>query len=106
MSGAHIVVQGNFFDMPFNDSTANSNSAIIIKCDFGNIDDVVFQNNWCNGGNFTVYVRSAGSYGPPTNIRILNNRFGRDYHYGLYSVEGNPVIQGNVWDDTGAPANA
>jgi hypothetical protein len=106
MSGAHIIVRGNFFDMPFSDTTANSNSSIIIKTDFGDIDDVLFENNWCNGGNFTVYVRSGAGGGVPTNIRILNNRFGHDYHYGPFSIEGTPLIQGNVWDDTGLPVTA
>jgi len=42
----------------------------------------------------------------PTNIRILNNIFYRDYHYGPFSIEGNPVIEGNVWADTGGPVTA
>ena len=40
--------------------------------------------------------------GAPTNCKLLNNRFGRDYHWGvLINDSPNSVISGNVWDDTG-----
>jgi hypothetical protein len=91
--------------MPIGQDGFRSNAAIIIKADFGPIDDVLFENNWANGGNFTVYSRAGTSYPAPTNVRILNNRFGRDYRYGLYSIDGTIQRSGNVWADTGAPAN-
>jgi hypothetical protein len=102
--GANIVIDGNFFDMPFGEAGANSNSSVIVKTDFGDIDNVTIQNNWCNGGNFTIFVRHGTNFGVPTNVRILNNRFGRDYQFGLFSFDSpDPELSGNVWDDTGDP---
>jgi len=104
MSGSNILIRGNYFDMPINKDGTDSNSAVFIRTAFGPIDAVTVDGNWMNGGNYTVY--SVGYNGViPTNTRITNNRFGRDYRYGLYDLEGTVVVTGNVWDDTGAPAN-
>jgi len=62
----------------------------------GNISDIVYEHNWLNGGNFTMYCGVPG-------ISVRNNRFGRDYIYGIRS--GNcDEWTGNVWDDTEEPA--
>jgi hypothetical protein len=106
--GSGLTVRGNNFDLPW-DIGVESTSAFMIKSDFGPIDNVLIENNWLNGGQYTIYVM-AGSFGgqsypAPTNVRILNNKFGRDFHYGLYYPGAATVRQGNVWEDTGAPAN-
>jgi hypothetical protein len=107
--GSNLTVRGNNFDLPW-DIGVESTSAFMIKSDFGPINNVLIEGNWLNGGQFTIYV-TAGSFNgvnqpSPSNVRILNNRFGRDNHYGLYYPgTATTVRQGNVWDDTGAPAN-
>lgn len=79
-------------------------SAIILKTDFGPIDDVLIEDCLIGGGGFTVYSRDGGKgYGAPTNVRLHRNRFSRDFTFGLFSVDGSIEKVGNVWDDTGRP---
>jgi hypothetical protein len=94
-----VVIRRNWIDVP-----AGGNSAIILKTDFGPISGVTVQENYLNGGNFTVYVRNGG-HGNPTNVRLLNNRFGRDYRFGLFSLDGSVQQQNNIWHDTGRPTS-
>ncbi|MFT5198677.1 MAG: hypothetical protein ACI87O_001335, partial [Planctomycetota bacterium] len=44
---------------------------------------------------------SRPNYGDPTNCRMVNNRFGRDYRYGVLQTTGYVYISGNRWDDNG-----
>jgi len=106
VGGSNYTFRGNNCDMPVTDPPPyKSNACFIIQTNNSPIDNVLIENNWLNGGNFTVYVTDKGNgHGAPTNARILNNRFGRDYRYGLLRTDGNPVISGNVWDDTGGLA--
>ncbi len=68
--------------------------------------DVTIDHNWINGGGFAVYVDAE-------NLRITNNRFGRDAHWAPCNNDRRNsgggvrpfVSKGNVWDDTGAPLN-
>jgi hypothetical protein len=102
MSGSNISITGNNFDMPIDVPGTSSNSAVFIRTAFGPIDNVTVDGNWMNGGNYTVYsVNYLGDI--PTNVSITNNRFGRDYRYGILDLEGTVTLSGNVWDDTGLP---
>ncbi len=107
--GSVFRMVGNNCDMPINAGQPyKSNACAIIQTGDGPIDDVVIENNWLNGGNFTVYLQDKGAtnaslpqYGPVTNARVINNRFLRDYRYGTLSQNGgSPLISGNIWDDT------
>jgi hypothetical protein len=103
--GGGMIFRGNNFDLPW-DVGVESTSAFMIKSDFGPINDVLIEGNWLNGGQFTIYVTEGSFNGedhaPPTDVRILNNRFGRDNQYGpYYPGTATTVRQGNVWDDTG-----
>jgi len=90
------------FDMPKDVSGTRSNSCIIIGAGNGPIDNVIFENNWCNGGNFAMYLgESKHNYGCTTNVQAKNNRFGRKYLYGLLSTSCSTYSCGNVWDDYG-----
>jgi hypothetical protein len=102
--GSHFVFRYNNCDMPITvPDPYKSNACFQIETAEGAIDDVLIEHNWLNGGNYTIQIRDSGN-GAPTNVRILNNRFGRDYRYGLIKVNGGPhTISGNVWDDTGLP---
>ncbi len=56
-----------------------------------------------NGGNYTVYVTTAGGV-PCTDVRVAGNRLGRDYCHGprVFASATN-VWADNVWDDNGQP---
>ena len=77
-------------------------SALLIKTDFGPIDNVTLEGNYFNGGAYTVYSVGRGTgYPAPTNVTIRNNAFGRDYAFGVTDVsESNPVWINNYWADT------
>ncbi|MDH3469948.1 MAG: right-handed parallel beta-helix repeat-containing protein [Acidimicrobiia bacterium] len=97
--GAHdSVVRGSYIESEIPGGT----SAILIKSDFGLGHDITIENNYLNGGGYTIHVRDGGE-GDPYNIIIRNNRFGRDYFYGLFASDNNDnvTLEGNVWDDTG-----
>ncbi|MCP3919678.1 MAG: LamG domain-containing protein [bacterium] len=104
--GGNVIVRGNFFDMPHPiyphaPPGTGSNAAILVDCHLGPLDDLLIEGNWFNAGNYTIYTGAAGGATTPTNVRILNNRWGRDFRYGPISLESPTVISGNVWDDTG-----
>ena len=64
---------------------------------------MVYDSNWVNGGNFTVFIETKYGY-TLTNFVLSNNRFGRDYRYGPLRVSDNTFnvqIWGNRWDDSG-----
>lgn len=74
------------------------NSAIILKTDFGRIDNVLIENSYLNGGNYTFYSR-VGDSGAPTNVTLRNNVFGPDFRYGLMSIDGSVAMSGNTNSD-------
>ncbi len=76
------------------------NAAIFVKSDIGPQSNLVFTNNYLNGGNYTVYVKDGGN-GVPKNVQIINNRFGPDRRYGFLSQHGPVVWENNTWADTG-----
>ncbi len=105
--GSNILLRGNFFDMPKGISGGyKSNATSINQAELGDIHNLVMDGNWLNGGNFTVYFTAKNKYGQHEmrDCKLINNRFGRDYAYGVLKKDGNVinfVCYGNVWDDTG-----
>jgi len=104
--GSNITMRGNNFDMPVNiPGGYRSNAASINQAELGNIENLHMDGNWLNGGNFTVYFLANASYGHALrNCSLTNNRFGREYRYGVLNRGGNIQnlqISGNVWDDSG-----
>jgi len=104
--GKGITFRHNFIDMPFptpepGEKVYLANAAFMISDHVGPVDDFLIEGNWLNGGNYTIMLKVV-KFGGPTNVRIVNNRFGRSYQYGLLRLSGVPVkLEGNVWDDTG-----
>jgi hypothetical protein len=100
--GAHdSVVRGSYIESEIPGGT----SAILIKSDAGLGHDLLFEGNYINGGAYSFYSRDGG-HGVPYNITVRNNRFGRDYFYGLFDVDGDGVtFEGNMWDDTSEPVD-
>jgi hypothetical protein len=51
------------------------------------------------GGNYTVYVREGSCCAMPSNVRFIDNLFGRTYRYGLLSTDGPITWENNRWAD-------
>lgn len=81
----------------------HANSAVFLKTDFGEIDNVLVDNNLMDNGTYTIYSRigNCSGCGAPTNVKITNNRFGQGYEYGLSSIDGSVTWLNNVWNSTG-----
>lgn len=94
--GGQLIIRRNLF-------VGRDTSNILIKSDLAPINDVLIENNKFLGTpGYHVYSVSGG-HGTPTNVRFLNNRFGRSFGWGPCSVNAPaPVWQGNVWDDNSA----
>lgn len=98
VNGGPVTVTGCNFDMP-KDLTGWTNSQVfMIAPNNGPINDVSIRNNWINGGSISVQIHAVGGV-----AEVVDNRFGRDYRFGLFSTTGPVNISGNVWDDTGDP---
>jgi hypothetical protein len=96
-AGLDITIRDNYFYMPASDTTHENSQVFLIKPDFGPIENLLIENNWLDGGGYTVNMAGAS-----TNVRIRNNRFGRSSNFGPLRVVAGTMVCGNVWDDTGA----
>ena len=107
-NGSNFVFRHNNIDMPVPESPNGttgyaSNGTFMIQDELGPVDNFLIQDNWLNGGNYTIMLGNE-DFGGPSNIQIVGNRFGRDYRYGTMRPDGLTVIaSGNVWEDTGEP---
>jgi hypothetical protein len=113
-----VVIRGNNFDMGSHAVRGrpgarpqyvgfNSNAVIFLGL-FGSAErPTIVDGNWLNGGNYTVTSGLPGS-----NIVYRDNRFGRDFNWGLRHTHDRRQRftpqnwSGNVWDDSGIPTNA
>lgn len=82
--GANIVVRHNVILAYNPDTDQPNNSSYIAKADQGNIDNVLIEKNYMNGGNYTLYVNNA-TY-TTTNVTVKDNYFGRNHRFGPRSV--------------------
>jgi len=105
--GSNFVFRHNNIDMPISTSPNGqsgylSNATFMIREGVGQIDNFLIEDNWLNGGNYTILLNN--DTGGPSNMQIIGNRFGRDYRYGTIKLDGIAVTaSGNVWDDNGLP---
>lgn len=91
-SGADIRITGNYFDMPRNVADTKSNAALFLQ---GQTRNVVFNGNFCRGGNFTVHAWVDGDGGP--TIHITGNTFyAGSSQYGFGSIGPGVVWRDNV----------
>lgn len=105
VSGGNNTFRRNVFEMPYQ-SSYNNSICLILTSDLGNISNLTIEDNWINGGGYSVNIKAKTGRACPANVLIRNNRFGRDYQFGLFtfgSCGGGYVLEGNVWDDTGLP---
>ncbi len=96
IGGSNITFRYNNIFMPVNNSPYRSNANFMLE---KSISNFVIDHNWLNGGNHTINTSNITS---TVDVAVTNNRFGRDYAYGLKNGSF-PVWTGNVWDDTGDP---
>ena len=102
--GDGLVVRGNnfecFLDVP---PDWGCSIAIFITDSGGPTNDVLIENNWMDGGNFTLQVGDNGDDGGPTGLRIRNNFFGTGYRFGPATFDSVPLDQycGNRWEISG-----
>ena len=70
---------------------------------FGSVTNVTVDNNWLEGGGYTVYSDGQFNGGTISGVSFTNNYLVRG-QYGYSSIRNNtPVWQGNVDGDTGLP---
>jgi hypothetical protein len=101
------------------DKNAGCSAALSLYGDFAPVDDILVQNNLFNvgpgTGSYCTYGGSVSSkpYPIATNVRYIDNRFGRKFHpnCGIFgpvaswaSGHGN-VWSGNAWADGSGPVN-
>jgi hypothetical protein len=97
-NGTGLVIRHNTIDM----GGPKGNSCVFLQPTNGRIKGATIDSNLLNGGGFTLYIEQS------TGVVLSNNRIGRAYNFGWFSRAHNthgPVINHNVWDDTGAPAS-
>jgi len=97
--GSNMITDGNRIDGPYQGQT----SAMIVKADFGLIDNVTITNNRLSGGAYTLYVRKGTSFATPTNVTITGNTFEKEsFVFGAFSFDtptATWVWNTNVWND-------
>ncbi len=100
-----VVVRHNVIDSSNARLGTLGNSALIIKPDMGGSSNgpVVIEDNWLNGGNYTLYVVPGSSGDTIKEVDVLRNRFGSTYRYGPASATVPVNASGNVWDADGSP---
>ncbi|MGI5214568.1 hypothetical protein [Plantactinospora sp. CA-290183] len=76
-----IVVRGNTLEA-YNPRTRDPfNACLMIGSTTGPVvSNLIFEQNYCNGGNYSIGVREDTN---ASNIRVRSNVFGRDHRYGV-----------------------
>jgi hypothetical protein len=101
--GTGVVIRQNRIELP---PDVDGNAAIIINGGTApSRGDILIEDNWLDGGNYTIYagINKDGSCQP--NVRAIGNRFGRNERYGLLSSGDCEVTwRDNTFTDTGDPA--
>ena len=101
VAGGNGIIRGNTFDMPFDAPGYKNSQCIIILTNNAPIDDVKIENNWIDGGGYSVQVRDKeNGNGIPTNVSITNNLFGRNHQFGTHTIDDGVIWSCNKWEDT------
>lgn len=99
IGGRNNVIRHNTLDTGVG---PGRNAAIFLREYYGKVDDILVEDNRLLGGGWTFACCSEEGFGLPSNIRLINNRFG-PYTYGPVAAGGNDRVlirSGNVWDET------
>jgi hypothetical protein len=99
IGGANMTFRNNNFNIPktgVDAQTPTWPSNATFHFSGNNSTNILIENNWLNGGNYTLYCGKDGTGG----VDVVGNRFGRGYQFGLIQDPCDSIID-NVWDDTG-----
>lgn len=102
--GSNIVVRNNRLEA-YNPVTGDPfNAAIMIGSESAALSDLLFEDNYCNGGNYTIGLREDTN---AADVVIRRNTFGHDHRYGVVARTSHPGVtwddSTNVYADTGDP---
>ncbi|MBC7746544.1 fibronectin type III domain-containing protein [Pedobacter sp.] len=102
VSGANSRIRRNRVDCYNPVTNLVGNAGFMFGSDNGLTSDVIVEENYFNGGNYTI---NGGGSGTTTAQAIIrNNTFGRKFRYGIKSVPGGVTwASTNVWEDNGQP---
>jgi Right handed beta helix region len=90
--GSDITVRHNRIDNPHSQT-----SCLMVGGEYGSPSNILIEDNYLNGGNFTIYLDPKG-----TNRVIRGNTFTKAYVYGPAAVGGQYTWQHNRYAD-GSP---
>ncbi len=94
VGSSHIRIIGNYFNMPINTGTNESNTNLFLQ---GAARDVIFAGNWCLGGNFNIHAYADGGGG--STIYLINNTFYTGtVRYGFAQIGSGVHWDGNLTD--------
>ncbi|HEV7760134.1 MAG TPA: right-handed parallel beta-helix repeat-containing protein, partial [Acidimicrobiales bacterium] len=82
--GAHVVIRSNVIDIT---GGSGATGCVNIATDFGDIDDVLVEDNDLTGGTYSLYARLQGDGDAISNIRVVGNRWHTPHQYGTHSVD-------------------
>jgi len=91
-------------DSRIRDGSGDGNAAMFIKADLGHMNDIVIHNNYLNGGNYTISLRTNGTPFNLVDTVVTDNIFGPDFNFGHRRVDSGTYAEwsGNV-DSFGDP---
>ena len=102
--GTAIVVKHNRLDLydkatkdPFNACLMVGSTTVPL------VRDLVFEDNYCNGGNYSIGIRDDLK---AQSVTFRRNVFGRDFRYGVVAHPDHPGItwaDTNLWADSRKP---
>lgn len=101
-NGIGITIRNCTFDMPPGTGGYTNDICVFMKEDFGPIDNVTIDSCWINGGGWSINIGKNGSK-LPSNVRIVNNLFGRDAAFGPFSADPGVTdlfLGCNRWENT------
>ncbi|GAA1876455.1 hypothetical protein [Asanoa iriomotensis] len=102
--GVSIVVKHNRLDLYDKATSDPFNACIMVGSTTSPlVRDLVFEDNYCNGGNYSVGIRDDLK---AQSVTFRRNVFGRDFRYGVVARPDHPGItwtDTNLWADTRKP---
>jgi hypothetical protein len=89
--GTNVVIRSNTIDIT---GGSGETGAVNIATDFGDISNVLVEDNDLTGGTYSLYVRSARGH-LVSGVTVKDNRWHTPHIYGTHSVEPREAVA--VW---------
>src|SRR5690606_17108411 len=101
----NIVIRGNNIQVWNPDRQMYGNAAFQFGEEDGPVRDCLVEDNYMNGGNYTINGGGGGTTGAACTF--IDNRFGTDHRYGLKANLGPNVVWAatNAYDDGSSRAD-